>query len=788
MIDLPLPPEDILNDYRLAFTSRLLSLKGRREVLGGRAKFGIFGDGKEIPQVALAHWIQKGDWRAGYYRDQTLLLALGELTPEGFFAQLYGDTDPDREPSASGRQMNCHFGNTLWDGANGWRDHRSQMNLASDLSPTGGQMPKLVGLGYASKLYRENPELGGGLFSHKGNEVIFGTIGNASTAEGLFWESFNAAGVLKIPLLISVWDDGYGISVPNSQQMTKGSISSLWQGFEGPEAFHTYKVQGWDYPELLRVYGEASQICRKTHRPGAVHVWDLNQPQGHSTSGSHERYKSPERLKYEDGIDGIAWMRRFLLKERIGDEATLLRIEKETEDRVDQARETAWATYQADILSEQGVFLNQILPDLKNTYPDQNWDAIIQDLKGQPVPLKKGTHRAVFQGILALAQEKNTAAKDQLLSFWDQLSGKRQKEYSTHLYSPAPKPQSIPPRYPALPQKVDGRQIIQKFFEAKMAQDSRIFIIGEDVGRLGGVNLEFDGLQERFGALRVTDTGIREATILGQGLGAALRGLKPIADIQYLDYLAYCFQGLTDDLATLHYRSGGRQVAPLIVRTKGHRLEGLWHTGSPLGMIVAALRGIYVCVPRNSLQAVGLYNTLLDGDNPGLMIEVLNGYRVKELLPENLTEYRIPLGSPEVILPGVDLTVVTYGACCRIAMEGSKVLERLGIHPEIIDLQTLLPMDREQVIRDSLLKTELLLVFDEDVPGGASAYILQEILEKQRAWDLLDGPPRTLTAKEHRSPYGSDGDYFSKPNEEDFVQMVYGMMGERFPQRFPSLF
>lgn len=788
-------PKSIIEDYQVAYLSRLISLKGRREVLAGRAKFGIFGDGKELPQIVLARYIQKGDWRSGYYRDQTLLLALKELTARQFFAQLYSDTDIIREPSSGGRQMNCHFGSRFFDSDGFFLSQTKGFNISSDISPTAGQMARLLGLAYASKLYRHQKSLTKSdfikNFSQNGDEVAFGTIGNASTAEGLFWESMNAAGVLQVPLLMSVWDDAYGISVPNSLQMTKGFISDLFEGFAASsdqKGFGVYKVKGHDYFALHSIYAKAVYSCRRDHRPCLVHVYDITQPQGHSTSGSHERYKSKERLDHEEQMDGLRSFERLLLSEKILNEKSLLDLQKQIDREVEDAQHSAWSDYQDAIKSEHQNLITLYL-NLKNSHHDFLFlEDEIKSLSAQSVLFKKNLDQSMTKALLKL-RHTSFSLKAPLVNFYEDFLLKRKKEYSDHLYYiEKNQPSFASASYSDKSLKVDGRQVIQAFFDKKIKEDPRIFIIGEDVGRLGGVNLEFEGLQDTHGDYAITDTGIREATILGQGIGCAMRGLRPIVDIQYLDYLLYCLQGLSDDLATLHYRSAGGQIAPVIVRTKGHRLEGIWHTGSPIGMIASSVRGMYLCVPRNCVQAVGMYQTLLKGFNPAIVIEVLNGYRLKEMLPDNLNDFSIPLGVCETLRTGHHMTLVTYGACCFVALEAAKRLSEMGIEIEVIDVQTLLPFDSDQNIFRSLSKTNALAVLDEDVSGASSGYLLDQILVKQKGYEQLDAPPVVICSKDHRAAYGSDGDYFSKPNVEKVVLDVYSHMAERFPKEFPLIF
>lgn len=786
-----LPKEQVLEDYRVAYLSREASLVGRKEVLSGKAKFGIFGDGKEVAQIAMARYFEKGDWRSGYYRDQTFMFATGGASIRQFFAQLYADTDLTREPHSGGRQMNSHFASRFIDEDGEWQDQLKSYNTSSDASPTACQMSRVLGLAYASKLYRENKKLDGKGFSDKGNEVAFATIGNASTSEGIFWECFNAAGVLEVPLVISVWDDEYGISVPAKFQTTKESISAICKGFEKEKKTNGYQiitVKGWDYNALLDAYREATKLAREKHVPALVHVIEMTQPQGHSTSGSHERYKSKDRLEYEKSLDCLTKMREWILKEGIAAEEELSKIEKTAVEHVRTERAAAWDEYIAPIKKERSKLVS-VLESIDVSNNDV-FDRTVAQLKRNPTHNRKINLAAARRALIAL-REDSSADTTELRAFIAEQYAENTRRYNSKLFIEGTRSStqisSVAANYSDSSDTVDGRQVIQKIFDHHLASDPRLFIIGEDVGQLGGVNLEFDGLSEKHGDLRVTDTGIREATILGQGIGAALRGLRPVVDIQYLDYLLYAFQVMSDDLASLHYRTAGGQAAPVIIRTKGHRLEGIWHTGSPIGMILHGSRGVHVCVPRNMVQAAGLYNTLLQGDDPALVIEVLNGYRLKEKVPDNLAEFRVALGEADVLREGSDLTIVTYGACVNIVNEAADLLAEVGISCEVIDPQTLLPFDNDHTIGASIQKTNALLVVDEDVPGGASSYILQKVIEEQNAYDYLDARPKTLTAKDHRSPYGSDGDYFTKPSTEDVFEAAYQMMRERDPGRFAEI-
>jgi pyruvate/2-oxoglutarate/acetoin dehydrogenase E1 component/TPP-dependent pyruvate/acetoin dehydrogenase alpha subunit len=791
------PHTEVIEDYKVAYMSRQASLIGRKEVLTGKAKFGIFGDGKEIAQIALAKAFKPGDWRSGYYRDQTMMFAVGATDVKKFFAQLYADTDLEHEPATGGRQMNAHFSTRYLDEQGRWLNQLMMHNSSADLSPTGAQMARLVGLGYASKLYRQNKQLAKdsqtSQFSVNGNEVAFGTIGNASAAEGIFWESLNACGVLQVPVAISVWDDGFGISVPNSYQMTKGSISEVIKGFQRDgklNGFDIYVVKGWDYEALCEAYAKGIEKCRKEHVPCLFHIVELTQPQGHSTSGSHERYKSKERMGFEESHDGLKKMREWMVKTGVADDATLSKLETEALAEVERVRQEAWDEYLKPIENDRAKLI-AVYERLAEEIPERaELDKAIQNLRRTPSLMRRVVAASARRTLLTLTNEPS-AAKKTLVDFIRDYSGVNQQRYSKWLYSETERSplhvKEVPAVYAATPEQIPGSEVMAKYFDLLFARDPRVFAIGEDVGMLGGVNQEFKGIQEKYGEIRLTDTGIREATILGQGLGAAMRGLRPIVDIQYLDYLLYCFQLLSDDVATLHYRSAGGQIAPVVVRTKGHRLEGIWHTGSPMGTIVHGLRGMHVCVPRNMVQAVGLYNTLFQGDDPALLIEVLNGYRIREAVPQNLGEFTIPLGVPEVVIPGDDVTVVTYGACVRIAEEAAALLKPLGINIELVDVRTLLPFDRFHIIGSSVEKTNAVLFLDEDVPGGAAAYMMQQVLEGQKAYECLDAPPRTLTAQAHRSAYASDADYWCKPSAEDVVEAVYEIMRERDPHRFGNL-
>ncbi len=789
--------QSILQDYRTAFRSREVSRLGRKEVLTGKAKFGIFGDGKEVAQVALARAFRPGDFRCGYYRDQTLVMALGLLTIEQLFAQVYADPDKEREPCSVGRSMNAHFSTCMLEPDGSFRSQLAGVNIPADVSPTGSQMPRLVGLAYASRLYRELPELRemADRFSRNGEEVAFGTIGNASCAEGMFWEAVNAVGVLQAPMLLSIWDDGYGISVPNEYQITKGDLSAVLSGFrrepESRKGYDLYTVKGWDYPGLCETYLSATQIVRREHVPAIVHVVDMTQPYGHSTSGSHERYKDRERLDWEHEFDPIRKMRQWMIEQGISTAGELDAAEAEDMRLVRKAQHQAWRDFRAPIEEEKKVALGMLAELARESAAGEAVRRLRRDLEREPMALRRDILATVQRALVATAGE-NTSAGGRLASWRLAQERINEERYSSHLYSDTPqaalKVETVPAVYHSDSPVLNGFEILNACFDAALSRLANVIAIGEDVGKIGDVNQGFRGLQEKYGELRVTDTGIREVTIMGQAIGMALRGLRPIAEIQYLDYVLYGLQILSDDLATLRWRTKGQQQAPVIVRTRGHRLEGIWHSGSPMAGILNLVRGIYVCVPRNMTQAAGFYNTLLAGDDPGLVVEVLSGYRLKEKLPANIGEMRLPLGVPEVIREGSHVTVVTYGACCRIAVDAAQRLAEVGIETEVIDVQTLLPFDLGGRIVESLRKTSRVLFVDEDVPGGASAYMLQQVLEVQGGYDWLDAAPRTLTGKEHRPSYGSDGDYFSKPNRESVFEAVYEIMHEADPEGFPIFY
>lgn len=784
---------EVLNDYRLALTSRECSLLGRREVLTGKAKFGIFGDGKEVPQLALAKAFKDGDFRSGYYRDQTFMMAIGQMNPVQFFAGLYGHADINFDPMSGGRQMGGHFSTHSLDENGNWKNLTQQKNSSSDISPTAGQMPRLLGLAQASKIYRNVSGVENNTnFSINGNEIAWGTIGNASTSEGLFFETINAAGVLQVPMVMSVWDDNYGISVHARHQTTKENISEILKGFQKEEntnGYEIFRVKGWDYAELMSTYQKAAEIAREQHVPVLIHVQELTQPQGHSTSGSHERYKSAERLEWEAKFDCIAQMKQWMIETEIATEEALSEMHETIKKEVLEAKKIAWSNYLNPIKEEQNEAV-ALLDKIASSSANKVFiESLVSELRSIKEPIRKdilSTARKVSRMIIGETSQAE-------LSAWiTAYKEKIQPKYSAHLFSESDENianiKSIAPTYDDNAENVDARLVIRDNFDAIFAKYPETLIFGEDSGYIGDVNQGLEGLQEKYGELRVADAGIREATILGQGIGLALRGLRPIAEIQYLDYLLYAIQIMSDDLATLQYRTFGKQKAPLIIRTRGHRLEGIWHSGSPMGMIINAIRGIHVLVPRNMTKAAGFYNALLQADEPALVVECLNGYRLKEKLPTNLGEFTTPIGEVETMRSGSDITVVSYGSTLRIIEQAAKELSEVGIEIEIIDIQSLLPFDLNKDIVKSIAKTNRLLVVDEDVPGGASAYILQQIVEEQDAYKYLDSKPQTLSAKAHRPAYGTDGDYFSKPSAEDVFEKVYDIMNEANPNRFPKLF
>ncbi len=783
--------QSIVRDYRIGFRSRQVSLLGRREVLTGKAKFGIFGDGKEVAQLAMARAFRPGDFRSGYYRDQTFLFAIEELTVRQFFAQLYADASREREPASAGRQMNSHFATHLLDAQGEWLAATERFNSSADMSPTAGQMPRLVGLAYASRLYRELPELAASTqFSQGGQEIAFGTIGNASTAEGLFWEAINAVGVLRAPLLMSIWDDGYGISVPNEYQVTKGDLSAVLAGFGrqpgSNQGYDLYTVPGWDYPTLCATYLDAASIVRLEHVPALIHVTEVTQPQGHSTSGSHERYKSPDRLQWEKDFDCLSRMRDWMVADEIATDDELQELEAEEIAFVQSEQRAAWEAFQSPLLTEREELVTLLRAAAGGAEGSRVRD-LADAVEKTTTVLRRSLVSTARQALFALRGRRDEPIAD--LGRWleEQLETNHHR-YSSDLFCEtersATRVEPISVRYRDKPSRVNGFEILNACFDAALERSPELVAFGEDVGQLGDVNQGMAGLQAKYGSLRVSDTGIREATIMGQAIGLALRGLRPIAEIQYLDYILYGLQILSDDLATLRYRTAGRQMAPVIVRTRGHRLEGVWHSGSPMGGILNLVRGIHVCVPRDMTQAAGMYNTLLAADDPAIVVEVLNGYRVKEPMPDNVGEFRVALGEPEILRGGTDATVVTYGACCRLALEAADRLSEAGVEVEVVDVQTLLPFDRSDRIGTSIQKTGRVLFLDEDVPGGATAFMLQQVLEKGAFW-WLDQEPRTLTARAHRPAYGSDGDYFSKPNCDDIVETVYDLVREGRPVELP---
>ncbi|GAB4209722.1 MAG: alpha-ketoacid dehydrogenase subunit alpha/beta [Bacteroidia bacterium] len=788
----------VLNDYRIANESRQTSLLGRKEVLTGKAKFGIFGDGKELPQLAMAKVFKPGDFRSGYYRDQTFMFAINSLTIEQWFAGLYAHTDLLYEPTSGGRQMGGHYATPLLNEDGSWKNLVELKNSSADVSPTGSQMPRLLGLAYASYFYKHNPELQKGeflKFSNKGNEVAFGTIGDASTSEGLFWETLNAAGVLQVPMIVSVWDDGHGISVPKKYQTIKQSVSEALKGFQRSKnapGFEILYVKGWDYVQLIETYEKAEQIARNEHVPVLIHVDEVTQPQGHSTSGSHERYKSKERLQWESDFDGIKKMREWILSSGFATEEELVDIEEQAKQKVLEAKNKAWNDYLSPILEERKWVSDCFDEICDHGTPHKD---IIQSVKNELLsikePIRKDIHQAVKK-VLRLIKTETSQPKEKLTRWVIEKTEEAKKVYGSDLYSEtqwsALKVSPVLPEYTEDAKLVDARIVLRDNFDIILSKYPEVVIFGEDSGRIGDVNQGLEKMQEKYGEIRVFDTGIREATIIGQAIGLAMRGLRPIAEIQYLDYLLYALQIMSDDLATVRWRSKGTQKAPVIIRTRGHRLEGVWHSGSPMGTIINACRGIYVCVPRNATQAAGFYNTLLLSDDTALIIEPLNGYRLKEKLPSNLGEFRTPLGIPEILIPGNDVTLVTYGSCVRIAQEAVGYLNEHNISVELIDVQTLLPFDIHHSIVESVKKTNRLVILDEDVPGGASAFILKKILEDQNAYQYLDSAPVTITSKEHRPAYATDGDYFSKPSADDVFDAIYNLMHEYNPNLYPKIY
>jgi len=791
--------KQVLDDYRLGRISREASYLTRKEVLTGKAKFGIVGDGKELPQLAMAKVFREGDWRSGYYRDQTFAMAVGVLSVDAFFAQLYADTDVEREPASAGRQMPCHFATRSLNEDGSWKDLTQIKNISSDISPTAGQMPRLLGLALASNVYKEVKFQGSEKFSHNGQEVAFGTIGDASTAEGHFWETINAACALQVPMIMSIWDDGYGISVPTHNQRAKEDLSEILAGFQRKEGdkqgCEVIQVRAWDYPMLLEAYARAEQLAREESMPVILHIIEVTQPQGHSTSGSHERYKDEERMNFETEFDCLNKFREWILNYSIqidGEEQTLSsveeldEIEKEAKVFVREQQKKAWAEYRASIDHIQ----NQVLPLVKQFENQPEVAALLEKFSALVTVGKKDIF-ALVRKVLWATREQNTSDRQNLVQVYERISEKEADNYSSHLYSESEwKAVNIPEIKPVFSedsQILDGRVVIRNNFDKIFEKYPETLIFGEDTGSIGDVNQGLEGMQEKYGETRIADTGIREATILGQGVGLAMRGLRPIAEIQYLDYVLYCLQGMSDDLATLQYRTKGGQKAPVIVRTRGHRLEGVWHSGSPMAGILNLVRGMMVLVPRNLTQAAGFYNTMLKSDDTALIIEPLNGYRLKEKQPDNIGEFTVPVGKVEITRAGKDITLVTYGSTWKIVTEAVEELAKLGIDAEVIDVQSLLPFDLSEEISESVKKTNRLAVIDEDVEGGASAYIMQQILEKQGAFRYLDSKPLTIAAKNHRPAYASDGDYFSKPSVEDIVEKVYDLFHESNPAKFPKI-
>ncbi|MGM0459504.1 MAG: alpha-ketoacid dehydrogenase subunit alpha/beta [Bacteroidota bacterium] len=786
--------DDILSDYRLVWISRHMSYLGRKEVLTGKAKFGIFGDGKELPQLAMAKQFEKGDFRSGYYRDQTLMMAIEQLTIEQFFAQLYANPDTREDPNSAGRQMNAHFATRLLNDDGTWRAQTEMKNTSADMSPTASQMPRLLGLGQASKVYRQNEDLHDKTrFSKKGNEIAWGTIGDASTSEGHFWETMNAAAVLQVPVVVSVWDDGYGISVSKKYQTVRESISTALRGFKRTKrqpGIEIINVKAWEYTKLLKAYENAAEIAREEHVPVLIHVEEVTQPQGHSTSGSHERYKEDERLEWEEEHCCNRKFREWILSEGIAKEEQLDAIEDETKKLVKEKQKSAWTTFQKPILQQKKDLDGHLASLIKQ---HENF-AVLKDyrkeLNRKSSPYRRDIISIGRKALTSLRGESSPSIKTYRKWLKDLVEKNRQL-YDSHLtseteFSPLRIQENLP-EYSGNPKNVDGRVVLRDNFDALFEKYPEVMVFGEDTGQLGDVNLGLEGMQDKYGEIRVADTGIREATILGQGIGLAMRGLRPIAEIQYLDYILYCFQVLSDDLATLRYRTKSGQAAPVIVRTRGHRLEGIWHAGSPMGMILNGIRGIHVCVPSNLTDAAGFYNTLLQGDDPGLIIEPLNAYRLKEALPENLGEFTVPLGIPKVVQEGEHITVVSYGSTLNLVKSVLKDLNETGISVELIDVRTLLPFDREGIILDSLKKTNRILFVDEDVPGGATAYMMQKVIAEQKGYYHLDSEPKCLSAKDHRTAYASDGDYFTKPNAEDIFETIYGIMSEANAGKYPAL-
>lgn len=792
--------KEVIADYRLGQVSRQCSVIGRKEVLTGKAKFGIFGDGKEVAQIAFAKFFQDGDWRSGYYRDQTFMMAAGLFSAEEFFHQLYGQTDGKLNPGNGGRSFNNHFSTRSVNEDGTWRDLMKQKNSAADLSPTAGQMPRIVGLAHASKLYRENKELHHlKNFSNKGNEVVFGMIGDASTSEGHFWETMNAVAVLQVPMALAVWDDGYGISVPKKYQTAKESISDLLRGFQREKdkpGIEIFMGKGWDYPGLVKIFEEGIKVAREEHVPVVFHIEEITQPLGHSTSGSHERYKTPERLKWEEEFDPLLKMREWMLESAIATDEELDKIEEETMEEAKVARKTAWELFTNPVKVERDALV-KIIDNRSCVCKREGYDkvgSVTSDLKKVLNPIRKDTFSAAKKILRHVCADCTIREKLQGdLSNWLERNYEDARErYNSYLYNTySTSVLNVKPVSPVFSEnstEVPGREVLRDNWDYIMSKDPRVTIFGEDAGYIGGVNQSYEGLQKKFGEMRIFDTGIRETTILGQGMGMALRGLRPITEIQYLDYLLYALQTFSDDLATTHYRTRGGQTIPIIVVTRGHRLEGIWHAGSPISMVVNSIRGVYVCVPRNMTQAAGMYNTLLQGDDPAIVIEPLNGYRLKEKRPDNIGEFRVALGHPEILNEGSDITLVTYGSSVRVAQEAVKQLAEFNISVELIDVQTLLPFDLDNVILKSIKKTNKILFFDEDVPGGATSYLMQQVIEDRNGFHYLDFEPRTLTGTDHRTAYSTDGDYFSNPSAEDVFETIYRIMNEYNPGKYPELY
>lgn len=780
----------VLSDYRTVYLSRACSLLGRREVLTGKGNFGIFGDGKELPQIAINHFFRKGDFRAGYYRDQTLLMAQGQLSISQFFAAIYAHPDLEKEPMSGGRQMGGHFTTRSIDEKGEWINLMDQFNHSSDISPTGGQMPRLVGLAQASKLYRENKIKNNEKFSNNGNEIVWGTIGNASAAEGLFFEAVNAAAIIQVPMVLSIYDDGYGISVDNDKQMTKGSVSEALAGFQKIDdstGLEILTVKGWDFTALMKTYSHAEKLARGKHLPVLVHVQELTQPLGHSTSGSHERYKSKKRLEWEEEYDCILKFKKWILAQGIVTEEGLSELEKLIDKEIRENKRKAWKEYR-QLMGQSKEELLKVFETVRPmTQNDVNFGLLLNDTESLDDFSLRELMQNARRGILGLGHFP-ISVRQPLVDWITKTKEVLKERYNTHLYNENQASNNdIPIRYNEKQTTVDGRILLRDNFDALFAKYDRLLLFGEDVGKIGDVNQGAEGLQKKYGESRIFDTGIREATIIGQGIGLALRGFRPIAEIQYLDYMLYALHTLSDDLASMNYRTKGQQIAPLIIRTRGHRLEGIWHSGSPMGTLVHALRGIYLLVPRNMTQAAGMYNALLRINQPAMVIETLNGYRLKEKMPSNLGEFTTPLGAVEILKKGSDITALSYGATLAILQEAAETITKMGVSVEVIDAQSLLPFDIEGAVGASIAKTNRLLIVDEDVPGGATAYILQQLLDKQNIFQYLDSSPQLLSAKAHRPPYGNDGDYFTKPSKEDIIEALYSLMSESDPTGFPSL-